>query len=443
VVLDGGGGVDAVSVAMTALLIGYWIVLGNGIPWYGLAVFLGVSLVQAVLVVHAGSGSPGGRQRLWARCRVSPAALSSPAMMGRGRGLDADGHSIGAPFMSVIDLTDLPASDPTRLYRYRDGLYAADLMAAAIVHLDLFTWLADHPADLEGICRKFGICERPADVLMTLAAANGLVERRGDVFQVTLVAREHLTAGSRFNLAAYYASLKDRPVVRDFQRVLSTGRPAHWGAEEEGLDWHAAMETEDFARSFTAAMDGRGHYLGGVLARVLDLSPRARVLDIGGGSGIYACSLVARHPHLQATVLEQRPVDAIARRLIGERGLADRVSVATGEMFQDPWPAGHDVHLFSNVLHDWGATDVRRLLARSAASIRPGGLVVIHEAFVNADKTGPLPVAEYSALLMHSTQGKCYAVSEYEAFLSEAGFEAITHRDTAADRGVMTALAPR
>jgi predicted O-methyltransferase YrrM len=352
-------------------------------------------------------------------------------------------NRIEAPFMSVADLTRLPASDPTRVYRYRDGLYAADLLAAAIVHLDLFTWLADQPTDLEGICRQFGICERPADVLMTLAAANGLVERRGDVFHASLVAREHLTAGSRFNLAPYYASLKDRPVVRDYLRVFRTGRPAHWGAEPEGLDWHAAMETEDFARSFTAAMDGRGQYLGGALARALDLSSHARVLDIGGGSGIYACSLVARHPHLRATVLEQRPVDAIAARLIGERGFADRVSVATGEMFQDAWPTGHDVHLFSNVLHDWDTTAVRTLLARSAASIRPGGLLVIHEAFIDAGKTGPLPVAEYSALLMHSTQGKCYAVSEYEAFLSEAGFETITHCDTAADRGVMTAFARR
>ena len=33
------------------------------------------------------------------------------------------------------------------------------------------------------------------------------------------------------------------------------------------------------------------------------------MLDIGGGSGIYACSLVAHHPQLCATVFDQRPVD--------------------------------------------------------------------------------------------------------------------------------------
>ena len=343
--------------------------------------------------------------------------------------------------MTDLDLTHLPSSDPTRLYRYRDGLYAADLMTAALVYLDLFSWLADHPSDLAAICRQFDLRERPADVLLTLSAANGLVTRDADtgVFRVTEVAREHATGGSRYNLAPYYASLKERPVVKDFLRVLRSDRPAHWGASDDGMDWHAAMETEDFATAFTAAMDCRGHYLGAALARSLNLERRRRVLDIGGGSGIYACTLVAGYPSLHATVMEQPPVDRIAARLIAERGCADRVSVLPANMFDQPWPSDHDVHLFSNVLHDWEIDGVRRLLARSAAALPVGGLLVIHEAFINADKTGPLAVAEYSALLMHSTRGKCYATSEYEVLLAEAGFRSDGYQDTVADRGFMTA----
>jgi hypothetical protein len=98
------------------------------------------------------------------------------------------------------------------------------------------------------------------------------------------------------------------------------------------------------------------------------------------------------------------------------------------------------VHLFSNVLHDWGFAEVRQLLAISHAALVKGGLLVIHDAFINANKTGPLPVAEYSALLMHSTQGKCYSVGEYAELLGEAGFEPGTHEETAADRGFMVAL---
>ena len=53
-----------------------------------------------------------------------------------------------------------------------------------------------------------------------------------------------------------------------------------------------------------------------------------------------------------------------------------------------------------------------------------------------------MPVAEYSVLLMHASQGKCYATSEYEQMLRDAGFAECRYQDTVADRGVMTARRP-
>jgi cyclopropane fatty-acyl-phospholipid synthase-like methyltransferase len=181
-----------------------------------------------------------------------------------------------------------------------------------------------------------------------------------------------------------------------------------------------------------------GRYLAQALADNLDLSGRSRLLDIGAGSGIYACSIAARHAHLQAVVFDQAPVDRIAGKLIAERGCAARVTVTTGNMF-DGLPAGCDVHLFSNVLHDWDLPEVRQLLTLSHAALPAGGLIIIHDAFINQDKTGPLHVAEYSCLLMHSTQGKCYSTGEYASLLSEAGFLPGAYTDTVVGRGFMIA----
>jgi predicted O-methyltransferase YrrM len=339
-------------------------------------------------------------------------------------------------------LTSPARTDPTRVYRYRDGMYAADLLTCAIVHFDFFSRLAEAPTDLAGICGRLGIHERPADVLLTLSMANGFVERSGGQFRVTPLACEHLTTGSPFYLGPYYASLKDRPVVNDFVRVMRTDKPAHWGAVSTGTDWHSAMADPAFAQAFTDAMDCRGLLLAQALARRVDLSHARRLLDIGGGSGIYACVLAATYPNLRATVFDQPPVDTIAARLIRRRECERQVDVAAGNFFSDRWPTGCDVHLFSNVLHDWGASAVDSLLRLSFDALAPGGLVVIHDTFINADKSGPLPVAEYSAILMHSTQGKCYATSEYEAMLAAAGFEGVTYAETAVDRGAMTARKP-
>jgi SAM-dependent methyltransferase len=345
--------------------------------------------------------------------------------------------------MTSFDLTLAPKTDPLAIYRYRDGLYAVDLITAAVVHLDFFTWLAKNPSDAAAICARFGIMARPTDVMLTLFTANGFIAARGGIFHITDLGKEHLTQDSPWNLAPYYASLKDRPVTKDFLTVLKTDKPANWGSAKDALDWHKAMETEAFANSFTAAMDCRGLYLGQALAKHLDLGGCSRLLDIGGGSGIYACSLVAHHPHLRAKVFDQKPVDQIAARLIAQRGFSERVGVVAGDMFQDPLPGDCDVHLYSNVLHDWGVPEVRRLAAASFNALKPGGRLIVHDAFINADKSGPLPVAAYSALLMHSTQGKCYSTTEYEELLGEVGFREFKFSTTAADRSALTAKKPQ
>lgn len=341
-----------------------------------------------------------------------------------------------------MDLTRLPHTDPLEIYRYRDGLYAADLLAAAICEFDFFTWLAAHPADKATICRELGLAERPTDVMLTLFTADGFIRRDGAEFHVTPLGAEHLVRTSPFFIGPYYASLQERPVVRDYVKILRTDKPANWGSFQHQKEWSEAMLTAEFATTFTAAMDCRGVYLGAALARQIDPRDRSRLLDIAGGSGIYACALVAHHPHLAATVFERPPVDRIARTMIEKRGFTNRVGVVAGDMFSDPLPAGHDLHLYSNVLHDWDAGKVAPLLAASFRALTPGGMLIVHDAHVNADKTGPLPVAKYSALLMSVTEGKCYSTLEMETLLTAAGFRDCRHQPTVADRSVITALKP-
>jgi O-methyltransferase domain len=183
-------------------------------------------------------------------------------------------------------------------------------------------------------------------------------------------------------------------------------------------------------------------HLGPALAEALSGVPATRVLDVGGSSGIYACALVDHDPLLRATVLERPPVDRAARALLADRGYWDRIDVDAADMFTDPFPDGYDLHLFSHVLHDWGEERVRRLFVASFAAPPPGGWIVNHDTHINAEKTGPLPVAEYSVLLMHSTPGKCWSVGELGAFLEQSRFTDVACRPTASDRTVVLARRP-
>jgi SAM-dependent methyltransferase len=255
------------------------------------------------------------------------------------------------------------------------------------------------------------------------------------------LARDHLVSGSPFDLRQYYESLRERPACRELRTVLQTNEPAAWASASEGNDWLARLDEPEFAGAVTAAMDARGRFLGPRLAEAIADLPIGRALDIGGNSGIYLCALVDRVTGARGSVLERPPIDVAARTLLSNRGYADRIEVITGDMFE-ALPHGYDLHLFSNVLHDWDELRVRRLLAASFESLVPGGWLVDHDTHLDADKTGPLAAAEYSVLLMHGTPGKCWSVSELAQMLNECGFDMVSTRSAAADRSAVLAHKP-
>jgi 2-polyprenyl-3-methyl-5-hydroxy-6-metoxy-1,4-benzoquinol methylase len=202
------------------------------------------------------------------------------------------------------------------------------------------------------------------------------------------------------------------------------------------------MTDPEFAANFTAAMDSRGASLAPALAEVLPVVGDETLLDIAGGSGIYACCIAAMHLELTAAVLEKPPVDRIARQAIARRNLIDRVNVHSGDMIAGMLPSGFDIHLYSHVLHDWDEPNVRLLLAKSFLKLNPGGMVAIYDMHINGEKTGPLAVAQYSALIMHSTRGKCYSLGELETILTDVGFIRFEYIPVKANRSLIIAYKP-
>jgi hypothetical protein len=332
--------------------------------------------------------------------------------------------------------------DPTQLLRLRDGLYATDLLTVAVVELGLFDWIESNgPCSQSRVCDELDLAGRPCDVLVTYLVALGLLERGAGGLAATPAAARLLCSSSPTDLGPYFASLRERPTCGELMHVLRTGEPAAWASAGRDDDWAGRLDEPEFASRITAAMEARGAVLAPGLAAALANLRYTRALDIGGGSGVYARALVEDRDGLRAAVLERPPVDGAARAVLRDLG-EDRVEVITGDMFAPPFPAGFDLHLFSHVLHDWDEDRVRQLLGASYAALPPGGWLVDHDTHVNAEKSGPLPVAEYSVLLMHSTHGKCWSTGELGAMLEETGFTVHDHRPTIADRAALIARKP-
>ncbi|MFM8359754.1 MAG: methyltransferase [Verrucomicrobiota bacterium] len=330
--------------------------------------------------------------------------------------------------------TDPPAQDPTPLFEYFRGSYQTELLVAALVEFRLFARLAGGPRTTDALRAEVGLQARPFHVLLTAVRAMGLVGPAGpDAWQLTELARAHLLEGSPYDVGAYFSRAAESPGARELVARLRSNRPRGSAEEERGVGFlfrdglKSAMEEAEEARRFTLMLAGRAKNVAPVLAERLPLAGARRLLDVGGGTGIYALAFLRRNPELRAVVWDRPEVLKVAADYAAPSGVADRLELVAGDMFRDPVPAGADVLLLSNVLHDWDEAEARAIVRRCAAALPAGGRLLVHDVLLDDDGGGPLAAAMYSAHLFMVTEGRLYRGAEYRGWLETEGV-AVTER---------------
>jgi predicted O-methyltransferase YrrM len=322
----------------------------------------------------------------------------------------------------------LPTIDPTPIFEAFRGNHATELLTAAVAHFGVFALIKDGPLAPESLRERLGLAARPFCVLITALKALGLLYNdRQNRIAATGLAHQHLMPGGDFDLSGYVGLAAQSPGVLEMVERLRTNRPA--GGEDpkagaafifrEGIE--SAMEREASARSLTLALAGRARNVAPVLADRFPLPGARKLLDVGGGTGLYAIAWLQKHSGLTAVVWDRPEVLKVAREMADAFGVAERLETVAGDMLSDPVPEGADVLLLSNVLHDWDVPVCHALVQRCASALPPGGLMLIHDVFLNDDLDGPLPVALYSAALFRLTEGRAYSAREFRGWLTEAG----------------------
>ena len=341
---------------------------------------------------------------------------------------------------------EVSARDPAPLFELFRGCHATELLVAATAHLGLFRVLGDAAWTPEELGLRLGLRRRPTSVLTTALRAMGTLAMRGDGrLEATELARLHLDSRSPHYVGDYFALASGSPGVLAMVERLRTDRPA--GADggggvgfiyREGL--RSAMEGEEGARFFTMALAGRARNVAPALAAAVPLEGARMLVDVAGGTGAYTVSLLRANPLLRAVVWDRPEVLRVAAEFVSGAGMDERVELRAGDMFRDSFPAGADVVLLSNVLHDWAEEQCEEILGRCAEGLPRGGRLIVHDVFLDDDHGGPLPVALYSAALFSVTEGRAYSVAEYRAMLERAGFAATEVVPTRVHCGALLAV---
>jgi hypothetical protein len=311
------------------------------------------------------------------------------------------------------------------LLELTNGFMSFKTLSAA-TDLELFTKLSGGRAmTIQELAAALTLQARPARLLLAACASLGLLEKSGDRYQNSALAEEYLVIG-RPNYFGGLVRFADREMYLEWQNVLEalrTNRPVA-RKNADAPTWSADAQDDSFKATFWEGMHSMAGATAGALAGVYDFRQHRRLLDVGGGSGGFPIVLCQRTPGLTAAVYELPHVCPIVTGKVKAAGLQDRVEAIPGNFEEDPaLPAGYDVMLLSQVLHDHDEAANRRLLDKVFAALLPGGAVLVCEQLLNDERTGPPAAALMGmSMLVAMVGGENYTGAEYRSWLSGAGF---------------------
>lgn len=285
-----------------------------------------------------------------------------------------------------------------------------------------FAAIADRGLSTDDLAAKLGVNARALKIHLGMLAALGFVERREGRWRATSATRTWLLPECDGYAGPLLQRFKERqPFHAQLLETLRTGDRAQQ-YPSVAAEWERGEMPPDLAKSITAFMNAHSRAAAMAVAMQPVFADLRAVLDVGGGSGIFAIEMAKARSGLSATVMEIATICAEADGYIAAAGVAGRVKTQSVNMFTQPWPKGFDAHFFSNIFHDWSDETCRLLARKSFETLPPGGRILLHEILMDDDDCGPLPAAAFSLLMLIGTKGRQYSLPELRHILESAGF---------------------
>jgi len=197
--------------------------------------------------------------------------------------------------------------------------------------------------------------------------------------------------------------------------AVTEGKPVATTYLDDRLD----KGKEGFAKAMqnTAAKSGR------LLAEKIDLSKAKKMLDLGGGPGIYSIECCKLNPILHASILDDADTLQVAQSNIQLSNLDHRINLIPGDMFDSPFQDQFDLILISNVMHIYSPDKNQFLIRKCFEALRPGGRLCIKDFFLDSTRTQPEWAALFAVnMLVNTDQGDCYTYGEVQRWFKDSGF---------------------
>jgi hypothetical protein len=151
-----------------------------------------------------------------------------------------------------------------------------------------------------------------------------------------------------------------------------------------------------------------------------EFSPFELAIDVGGSHGRLMMALLTRYPGARGIVFDLPKTVEQASTLIAQSPLVARVEARGGDFFSAV-PAGGDLYLLKQILHDWDDDECVQILSSVRAAIDTHGRLAIIE-YLLPEAPVHHPGFAMDIHMMVLSAGRERTLSEFSTLFEAAGF---------------------
>jgi 8-O-methyltransferase len=343
-----------------------------------------------------------------------------------------DGLTHGRPetVMNTVKESDNPMSvtepldDPFDILLVGWSFMRGNLLMSAL-EFGLFQELGKDPGTAEQLTRRLELNERGARDFLDALAAMGVLERddkgvyrNGPAADRCLIPGRPGFIGGFVAMTMQFMGAGAGSGPESLSAMLRTGNPR--GLRAGKVPFSEIFDDPLRLEQFLLAMDSMTASIGPALAQRFDWSKYTSFMDVGGARGNLAATLLREHPHLKGGVFDRPFMKPLLEELAQERGVSDRLAFHDGDFFVTDIP-GADVVILGNVLHDHSVGSRRKLIARVAEKIPPGGALLVYDPMLDEERRVVDNLLISLAMMVQSPAGSEHTPAECRGWMEEAG----------------------
>ena len=181
---------------------------------------------------------------------------------------------------------------------------------------------------------------------------------------------------------------------------------------------------------------GAGRQMADIVSGLPEFSGFRKMLDLGGGHGMFALYIVDAHPSMAAFVFDRPAVVAVAEEFIRKYGMEDRVSVRAGDYLVDDLGEGYDL-VWASATLNFARHNLDSLFDRIFNALNSGGVFISFQDGLTCEQTRPDTMLGHLGDAMHMNRDVFFEQGEIADAMLRCGFRSVRSRTIQAPMGEM------